>query len=67
MCMLLGHDLIPYLNNFVPMLFWMAIAPLENENQGKAKTSESDDAEVAINVISLIMNMYKIHMAQFTN
>ncbi len=62
--MLMNQDFVPYIDHIMPSLLNMVNLTLNKEQ--KTKTSESDDADLAINSINIFIEFFPKHMGKYS-
>lgn len=63
MAIILGNDLIPYVQKLIPSLLEMTYHPLANMGENsKFRSSDHEEADMAIQVINVFLSEYPNQM-----
>lgn len=62
-CTTLEKDFAPYINDLMPSLLMLSKSVFKN--QGKSKTYDTEESEVSIKLINLLMKYYPEHLISF--
>lgn len=67
MAFLCNENLLPYIDNIMPSLLEVIKAPLWNmqEDEGASRTSNLEDMEIALQMISLFMKQYSKNLGKY--
>lgn len=64
--MVLGEELIPYIQNLIPSLLKMSYLPLEQMGENsKFRSSDHEEADMSIQVINVFLAEYPLQMGPF--